>query len=311
MARVVTLAWKRFRLPLCQAVATARGEALTHREGFLIRVEFEDGLVGFGEASPLPGWSQESPDEVEKALRAWPAQNQWPPSVEFAMESARSAWVPERPRVAVALCGLATRVEELANMGCPSVKLKLPGEGKAAREAVRKARELLPAGTRLRLDANRRFPMAEALAIAREAGEDILEFFEEPTFEIEKLREWPRRIGVPLAVDETLRECGAGHPACQAASIFVIKPTLTGGWQRCLELAAMGKAVVISSSWESQVGLFALGELAARMPEPRMAAGLDTWHALGGATATGLPWESCSFRAGGTPPRVPWDELDR
>lgn len=49
----------RFRLPLTEPL-TLKGATLEHREGLLLRLEGEDGAVGWGETSPLPGFSYES-----------------------------------------------------------------------------------------------------------------------------------------------------------------------------------------------------------------------------------------------------------
>lgn len=52
--RVRSLAWRPFRIPFRAGFATARG-TLTHREGWLVRLDAGDGLTGLGEAAPLAG----------------------------------------------------------------------------------------------------------------------------------------------------------------------------------------------------------------------------------------------------------------
>ena len=54
-----------FSLPLTSPLDTARGP-IEHREGLLLRIQ-DDGDVGLGEATPLPGWT-ESPSECRAAL---------------------------------------------------------------------------------------------------------------------------------------------------------------------------------------------------------------------------------------------------
>ncbi|HEY8491267.1 MAG TPA: mandelate racemase/muconate lactonizing enzyme family protein [Dehalococcoidia bacterium] len=49
-----SLAWRPFRIPFRAGFATARG-TLTHREGWLVRLDAGDGLTGLGEAAPLAG----------------------------------------------------------------------------------------------------------------------------------------------------------------------------------------------------------------------------------------------------------------
>ena len=57
----------RFRLPLAEPL-TLKGTTLPHREGLLLRLEGEDGEVGWGETSPLPGFSREDLSEAARGL---------------------------------------------------------------------------------------------------------------------------------------------------------------------------------------------------------------------------------------------------
>jgi o-succinylbenzoate synthase len=58
----------RYELPLSEPLAL-RGIVLRHREGLLLKLAGEGGAVGWGEASPLPGFSRESPGEAAGQLR--------------------------------------------------------------------------------------------------------------------------------------------------------------------------------------------------------------------------------------------------
>ncbi|UPV99851.1 o-succinylbenzoate synthase [Halorussus gelatinilyticus] len=55
-----------FSLPLADPLETARG-TVERRDGLLLRLEADDGSVGVGEATPLPGWTEHY-DECESAL---------------------------------------------------------------------------------------------------------------------------------------------------------------------------------------------------------------------------------------------------
>ena len=59
-----------YRLPLAQPLVMPSG---THaeREGVLLRLTAEDGSVGWGEATPLPGYSPDTLDDVLTFLGAW------------------------------------------------------------------------------------------------------------------------------------------------------------------------------------------------------------------------------------------------
>jgi O-succinylbenzoate synthase len=57
----------RYELPLSEPL-TLKGEVLGSREGLLLRLEGEGGPVGWGETSPLPGFSSEDIDEAAGQL---------------------------------------------------------------------------------------------------------------------------------------------------------------------------------------------------------------------------------------------------
>jgi O-succinylbenzoate synthase len=100
----------RYELPLTAPLRL--GDAtLRHRRGLLLRVDTEQGAVGWGDAAPLPGFSDETlsavvacardavprwtgteiPDgeaALDRSLAAHPLGPEAPPSLRFAMESA-------------------------------------------------------------------------------------------------------------------------------------------------------------------------------------------------------------------------------
>ena len=65
--KVVSLRCAPFRIPLLQPFATARG-LIEQREGWLVELRDAEGLCGFGEAAPLPGFGCESLADLRRAL---------------------------------------------------------------------------------------------------------------------------------------------------------------------------------------------------------------------------------------------------
>ena len=86
-----------------------------------------------------------------------------------------------------------------------------------------------------------------------------------------------RNCNIPIALDETLREPDA-EQFHNVADVHVLKPTLAGGFYSTL--AHIEQAIqenvrcIISSSYESGVGMLGLIELARTLPEEIH--GLDT-----------------------------------
>ncbi|PLS86482.1 MAG: o-succinylbenzoate synthase [Actinobacteria bacterium] len=65
--KIAGFALYRFRLPLTDSL-TLKGTTLEHREGLLLRLDGEDGEIGWGETSPLPGFSREVLPDATRGL---------------------------------------------------------------------------------------------------------------------------------------------------------------------------------------------------------------------------------------------------
>lgn len=65
--RVRRAAIRAYRLPLIRPLETAHGP-IADRAGWIVRLEDDAGLVGLGEACPLPEFGTEGPEECERAL---------------------------------------------------------------------------------------------------------------------------------------------------------------------------------------------------------------------------------------------------
>ncbi len=149
------------------------------------------------------------------------------------------------------------------------------------------ARESMGTGGHLRLDANRSCGFDEALRFLHGAAACTIEYVEEPLRDVTRLQELASQSPVSLAGDESIQE--AARTTIPEAvdrmyrlglSRAVLKPTLIGSLNRVRNLASRltdnGIEPVLSSSFETGVGLSGLVSLAASLPECTGAAGLDT-----------------------------------
>jgi O-succinylbenzoate synthase len=139
----------------------------------------------------------------------------------------------------------------------------------------------------LRLDANRAWTLDQATEfLSAVAGLDI-EYIEEPVQTAQCLRELmirrqtARELTTPIALDETLREIEPGDLSrWLGVSAVILKPTLLGGIERTAAFAAAARKqrinAVLSSSFESSLGVAVLGQLAAACGTPGVPVGLDT-----------------------------------
>lgn len=289
----------RWQIPM-DAGVVLRERRLKTRDGFFVHLQ-QDEQEGWGEISPLPGFSLESLDEAQSALLTW---------VKAWREGANPA-LPDAPSAAFgissALAELDGSLPEEANYraaplctGDPdelfALLAAMPGE-KVAKikvglyEAVRDgmvANLLLEAipDLHLRLDANRAWTPLKAQQFARyinPAYRSRIAFLEEPCKTRDDSRAFARETGIAIAWDESLREDDFEFVAEPGVSAVVIKPTLTGSLAKVREQVsaahALGLTAVISSSIESSLGLTQLARIAAWLT-PDTVPGLDTLNLM-------------------------------
>ncbi|MCR3747595.1 O-succinylbenzoate synthase [Lentzea californiensis] len=250
----------------------ARFRGITQRTGLLF-----EGPAGWGEFCPF-----EEYDDAEAA--AWLA---------CALEAANDGWpAPVRDRVPVNCTVPVVSPEKaheiVARSGCSTAKVKVAestlAEDCARLEAVRDA--LGPQGF-VRVDANMLWDVDTAVAAIRAMDKAAggLQYVEQPCHTLDELAAVRRRVGVPIAADESIRK--ADDPlkvaVSGAADIAVIKVAPLGGVRKALEVAeACGLPCVVSSALETSVGMAAGVALAAALPSLDYACGLATLQLLDG-----------------------------
>ncbi len=170
-----------------------------------------------------------------------------------------------------------------------SIKLKVGRQSlEKDIEMVCQVRQILGDSISLRLDANRAWDFDTALRFARGVADCAIEFIEEPLTVPSRLQQFSKRSGLPIALDESAREDIDGpdfFSENQWAEAIILKPTLLGGIRLTMDWAAQalqyGLKPIISSCFESGIGLIALAHLAASITEDDVPVGLDTYSWLG------------------------------
>ncbi len=311
--------YRRYRLTLRAPVRTAHG-VWTEREGVLVRLESELGPVGYGEAAVLPWFGTETVDAAEAACREIGAEVRTEqiaalpvtlPCLRNALAAARGEreggdGVPER-----AAAGNAVEGDGRVEPPYLGVAALLPA-GRAVLAAVRAKEEMgfrvfkwkvgvgdvadelgllddvcavLPAGAKLRLDANGAWDRRKAERWLERCADRPVEFVEQPVAAEARgaedlLRGLAEDFPTAIALDESIagegdieRWVGAGW-----RGVFVVKPSLLGDVGQAVERLAKAKAaVVFSSALETAVGAKAALRVAfAWRGEPR-ALGFGVW----------------------------------
>jgi o-succinylbenzoate synthase len=313
--------FRRYRLPFRSPIRTSHG-AWDVREGIIVRLTDASGSgtggIGFGEAAPIPWFGTETPDEAEAECRAL---GEWVDDARLDDVTPRCGCLRNALAAARAEVAAPVGAGEAAKPAGPDylgVAALLPARRAALAEIPAKADagfrvfkwkvgvadvadELvlfddvcaaLPAGAKLRLDANGAWDRRKAERWLERCAERPVEFVEQPCFAdsregvAQQRRAEDLLLGLaadfptPLGLDESLigeadveRWIDAGWPG-----IYVLKPSLIGDPGAVTsKLAKARAAVVFSSALETAVGArMALRAAFAWPGEPR-ALGFGVW----------------------------------
>ena len=278
-----------------------RERFLKRREGLLVQIKCKTN-EGWGEIAPLPEFSEETLEMAEKQTTLW--LKKWDdarsnneklsldglyPSVAFGLSCAlaelKGKLNAEGNYQVAPLCygdpdELYKPLDQMQGEKVAKIKV---GMYEANRDGLI-ADMLLEAvpDLQLRLDANRRWTFAKAQMFAKyvkPAHRSRIQFLEEPCKTRDESRQFAQETGIAIAWDESVREPGFIVQAEPNVAAIVIKPTLVGSLEKCVELIeqaqAQGLKAVISSSLESSFGLTQLARIA-KQYTPNVTPGLDT-----------------------------------
>lgn len=231
---------------------------LRYREAVLL-----EGPAGWGEWSPLPGY----PCDPAACRRA-------------AEEAASGPWpapVRDVVRVNALVPAVGPDAAEALAAGHADVKVKVGDSGDLDRVAA--VRGAIGRRGRLRVDANGAWDVESAVARIAVLAAFDLELVEQPVASLEDLAGVRRKVAVPVAADECVRGLDDARrlAALDAADALVVKVQPLGGIAATLEVIDAARVpAIVSSMYETSVGLAAGLALAAALDELPFACGLGT-----------------------------------
>jgi O-succinylbenzoic acid--CoA ligase len=267
------------------------------RTAVILVVRDETGATGLGEAAPLPGMSIDHVDDAVRACEALAPRVPFTldvpshalaladritpaPAARFAIETALLSVLAQRTQSSVASLVAAMPHGELRNaiivddedeaaaavaLGATCLKLKAPTPGDLDR--VRRIARIAP-NARLRIDANRGWPRDHVRTLLASLSHLPIDYVEEPCIDSHEMLGEP--LLVHIALDESLIDLGPDdlERALESPHLaaLVLKPTLLGGFARCLQLASAahkhGVTPVVTHTLEGRIGTAACRELA-------------------------------------------------
>jgi o-succinylbenzoate synthase len=296
----------RLSIPLREPFATAGG-VVAARELVLLRIEDEDGVVGYGEAAPLTPYDGVTVEEVVAALLG--EGDGGPPQARAAEEMAlldleasragRPIGEPGAEAIAVnrTLAGgppveVADRAAEGVREGysCFKVKVGLPDDA----ERVAAVREAVGPWPALRVDANGAWSADEAVAAIERLAPYDVQLVEQPCATLEEMAAVRRVVDVPLAADESVATPADVRAAAATGACDVVNVKLapSGGFTAARdalrEAAAHGLGAFLSSTLDGPWGISAALQLAAG-ERVQLACGLATLELFDATLALALP----------------------
>ena len=256
----------------------------------VVELKEENGRKSWGEIAPLESFSLESYTQAKEQLLETLARlirgdfclSGLFPSVHFGVESALSDLVCPAFSPPLSTQALLTgSLEEIYSKACairnyPAVKIKV-GHLKVAK-SISLVKELLPLmPKKIRIDANQKWSYDQGMAFADSFAPDTFDYFEEPFASFKDYASFP----YPIALDETIRSAQIDIffklPSLKA---LVIKPTLMGGCSRLTpflkQAREKGIAFILSSSYESELGISLIAKIGRRLQVADLPMGLDT-----------------------------------
>lgn len=278
----------------CEPLITARG-AIARRHGFLHVFE-DDGKTAVSESALLPEFGTEHFEHAERILNGESAMFQSAPSVLFGVDCIRYALenrAQREIRVPIAkLLPSGTNDDVLAAArqavieNCNTVKLKVGFRSlENDIELVNMLALEIPELT-LRLDANLGWTPDDVNRFAETLPREIVEWIEDPCRS--SMHEWKAlqdQVGIPFACDEAFSETEIlAYTGALGFKTLVMKPARMGtiGDRKALRDRMHDEeiVVVLSSMFESSIGLAHLAHLSTEWSVPDVAQGLGTLHML-------------------------------
>ncbi len=237
------------------------------RNGFIIKITDENNFVGYGEVSPLPGFSTETLRECENALNELhytiisksvkneefdlilELQNRSNlPSLQFGIEQAVISLLIQRRELSTLLTdeklisvngivGIKSKeetfreIDDLLADDFKTIKIKLGVNSiEDDVEFVKQITNRIDNSIKIRLDANGNWNYQQAEFAVINLPQDKIELIEQPVNNINELVMLSDFSPIPIAIDESIKNSAEAKDIIERSNItnIVLKPSLLG-----------------------------------------------------------------------------------
>ncbi len=145
-----------------------------------------------------------------------------------------------------------------SGFGC--LKIKINANVPTEADKIKRIRDLVGPNVSLRLDANRGFSLAQAVAFLHSLRKIKIDYFEEPLCNIHELKSLHETSGIPIALDESfLPDMPLERVGEWGAQVLVVKPSRFGSifdlFKRVKRAKDLGIRVIFSPTFESEFSM--------------------------------------------------------
>ncbi len=316
----------KYNLELVEPFSIALG-TLEKAENVLVKIVTDNGLVGIGEAAPTPFVTYETPGSIitliEKHFKKL-LIGEDPRNTELLitkMDQVIKGNSCAKSAIDIALFDLVGQIYEtplfqvlggsknsftsdctisigepeevekkartIINQGYSILKIKVGLDEEKELSGIKRLRDSLDPGIRIRLDANQGWNPKQALSIIEKVEKFDIELIEQPVpkEDFSGLAFIRARTNIPIMADESLfsPQDALRLVQMEAADLFNIKLMKSGGLLKAKKIAAIGEAAgincIVGCMMESRVALTAAAHLVASTPNIT-GADLDAQNAL-------------------------------
>ena len=302
-------------------ISTSHG-IITDRSVILLGLKDKKGTWGYGESSPLKGFSSENTDDVENILTEWgKTKNERLltgfPTAKAAVDCAfldlkaknnglplhkymNSESLKEFP-ISQLILGetpkeLVSNARRATEAGYKTLKIKVGTSSEEIDyERLKAVRETVGQEIAIRIDANRGWNTNQAIDILGRLIPFAIEFVEEPTRGLDNLATVQKNVVQKIAIDESLQDVDNIEKIknAQIAKILIIKPSAIGGIKFASQLIDRAKSleleVVVTSLLDGAIGVAAAAHLTSAYNLLDPAPGLGTSALLADDLAKSIP----------------------
>jgi len=296
--KIVELIIKPFDKKLKYPLKTS-SQDFYNRQGLIIKIISDEGF-GYGEASPLFGFSPESLKEASYTLEGYRSavvgleetsfdelislvdlHSNGYPSVEFGLDTALYDMFARINGNSLSKFLNPNAYDTIKSNGI--VGIHNPGDNFSSMKVKIGKKNLFDELNNLddlsnsygdnisfRLDANGSMDLNRAIRFCKEIERFNIDYIEQPIpkNQLEDLAELRYHTDIPIAVDESLTNFQSAQNIIefQAADILIIKPTISGRFDEIKNIINLSNSenlrTVITSSLETNIGLSACAHLA-------------------------------------------------